>query len=117
MPFFLRVGHDGTAKVVETKSSELDVATSLGKIWLDGEVICLQFPSIDSITVAGRSPLQIVSHMVRFPADEKGMTAAEAVLHVRQQMMKKGNEALLLKFAERGTDHSAILRLYKEMLQ
>lgn len=116
MPFFLRVGHDGTAKVVETKSSELDVPPSLGKIWLDGEVICLQFPSIDNITVSGRAPLQIMSHVVRFPADENGMTGAEAILHVRQRMMQKGNEALLLAFAEHGTDHSAILRLYKEIL-
>jgi len=30
--------------------------------------------------------------------------------------MQKGNEALLLAFAERGTDHSAILRLYEENL-
>ncbi len=118
MPFFLRVGDDGKAKVCETNSSQLglDGPAHKGKIWLDGDVICLQFPSIDNITVAGRPPLQIVSHMVRFPADERGMTAAEAVLHVRQQMMQKGNEALLLAFAERGTDHSAILRLYKEIL-
>jgi hypothetical protein len=54
--------------------------------------------------------------MVRLSADEKGITAAEAVLNIRQQMMQKGNEAVLLAFAERGTDHSAILRLYKELL-
>jgi hypothetical protein len=116
MPFFLRVGHDGKATVCETKSSTLDVPPHIGKIWLDGDVICLQFPSIDNITVAGRAPLQIVSHMVRLSADEKGITAAEAVLNIRQQMMQKGNEAVLLAFAERGTDHSAILRLYKELL-
>lgn len=116
MPFFLRVGHDGKATVCEAKSSTLDVPSHMGKIWLDGDVICLQFPSIDDITVAGRAPLQIVSHMVRFRADEQGMMAAEAVLHIRQQMMQKGNEALLLAFAERGTDNSAILRMYKEIL-
>jgi hypothetical protein len=79
-------------------------------------VICLQFPSIDNITVAGRPPLQIVSHMVRFPANDAGITAAEAVLDVRQRMLQKDNEDLLLAFAERGTDHSAILQLYKEIL-
>jgi len=118
MPFFLRVGDDGKARVCETNSSPMgtDGPVHKGKIWLDGEVICLQFPSIDNITVAGRAPLQIVSHMIRFPANEQGITAAEAVLHIRQQMLEKGNENLLLAFAERGTDHSAILRLYKEIL-
>jgi hypothetical protein len=116
MPFFLRVGHDGKATVCEAKSSTLDVPPHLGKIWLEGDVICLQFPLIDNIAVSGRAPLQIVSHVVRFPANENGIAAAEAILDVRQRMMQKGNEALLLAFAERGTDHSAILRLYKEIL-
>jgi hypothetical protein len=116
MPFFARVGRDGKATVCEAKSSTLDVPPHKGKIWLDGDVICLQFPSVDQITVGGRTSLQIVGHLVRFPADEQGITAAEAVLHIRQQMMQKGNEALLLAFAERGTDHSAILRLYEEIL-
>jgi len=116
MPFFLRVLRDGLTEVCEANSPTLEVPSHLGKIWLDGDVICLQFPSIDDIKVAGRPPLQIVSHVVRFPASEKGIAAAEAILDVRQRMMQKGNEALLLAFAERGTDHSAILRLYKEIL-
>jgi hypothetical protein len=116
MPFFLRVLHDGSAEVCESKSPTLEVPSHVGKIWLDGDVICLQFPSIEGIKVAGRPPLEIISHMVRFPADEMGIAAAEAILHVRQTMMKKGDEALLLEFAEHGTDHSAILRLYKEIL-
>ena len=79
MPFFLRVGHNGKAKVCETNSSTLglDGPAHKGKIWLNGDVICLQFPSIDNITVGGRAPLQIVSHMVRFKADEKGIMAAK----------------------------------------
>jgi hypothetical protein len=53
--------------------------------------------------------------MIRFPADEKGMIAVEAILHLRQRMMQKGNEALLLAFAENGTDLPAILEIYREM--
>ena len=116
MPYFLRIDHDGKATVCEAKSPTLDVPSHLGKIWLEGDVICLQFPLIDNIVVSGRAPLQIVSHLVRFSADEKGLEAAEATLQVRQLMMQKGNEALLLAFAERGTDRTAILRLYKEIL-
>ena len=116
MPFFLRILHDGSAEVCESKSPTLEVPSHLGKVWLDGDVICLQFPSIDDINVVGRPPLQIVGHMIRFPADQMGITAAEAVLYVRQKMMQKGNEALLLAFAEHGTDHSAILRSYKDIL-
>jgi hypothetical protein len=116
MPFFLRILDDGSAAVCESKSPTLDVPSHVGKIWLDGEVICLQFPSIQDIKFAGRAPLEIVSHMVRLSADEMGIAAAEAILHVRQTMMKKGEEALLLAFAEHGTDRAAILRLYKEIL-
>src|SRR5262249_2501658 len=116
MPFFWRIGHDGNATACEVKSPTLDVPRHLGKIWLEGDVICLQFPLIDNIAVSGRAPLQIVSHVVRFPANEEGIAAAEACLDWRQRMMQRGNEALLLAFAERGTDHSTILRLYKEIL-
>lgn len=101
MPYFLRVLHDGRAEVC---------------IWVDGEVIYLQFPSIDDIKVAGRPPLQIVGHTISFPANETGITTAEAVLCLRQQMMQRGNEGVLLAFAEHGTDHAAILWLYKEIL-
>jgi hypothetical protein len=116
MPFFLRILDDGRAEVCESKSPTLDVPSHVGKIWLDGDAICLQFPSIEDIKVAGRPPLEIVSHMVRFPADETGVAAAEAILHVRRTMMTKGEEALLLAFAEHGTDRSEILRLYREIL-
>jgi hypothetical protein len=115
MPYFLRIGHDGNAEVCEAKSDTLDVPNHLGKIWLDGELICLQFPAIEDIRVEGRPPLQIVGHMVCFPADEMGITSAEAVVFVRQKMLQEGNEGLLLAFAERGTDHAAIMRLYKEI--
>jgi hypothetical protein len=116
MPFFLRILDDGGAEVCESKSPTLDVPSHVGKIWLDGDIICLHFPAIEDIKVTGRPPLEIVSHMVRFPADETGMVAAEAVLHMRQTMMKKGEETLLLAFAEHGTDRSEILRLYRELL-
>ncbi|WP_316227715.1 hypothetical protein [Bradyrhizobium sp. SZCCHNR3015] len=116
MPFFLRVGRDGQATVCETQSSKLHVPDYLGKIWLDGEAICLQFPSIENIKVAGRAPMQIISHMLRFSADEKGMLAVDAVLRLRQQMLQKGNEKILIALAERGTDNSAILQTYREIL-
>lgn len=116
MPYFLRIDHDGKAEVCEAKSDTLDVPSHLGKIWVDGEIICLQFPAIEDIRFDGRPPLKIASHMVRFPADETGVTSAEAVVFVRQKMLQEGNESLLLAFAERGTDLDAILRLYKEIL-
>ena len=116
MPFYLRILDDGNAEVRESASPTLDVPSHLGKIWLDGDVICLQFPAIEDIRVAGRPHLEIVSHLVRLPANETGIAAVEAILHVRQTMMKKGEEALLLAFAERGTDNSEILRLYRELL-
>jgi hypothetical protein len=116
MPFFLRIMDDGSAAVCESKSPTLDVPSHVGKIWLDGDVICLQFPAIEDIKVPGRPPLEIVSHLVRFPADETGVAAAEVILHVRRTMMTKGEEALLLAFAEHGGDRSEILRLYRELL-
>ena len=116
MPYFLRVLHDGRAEVCEASSPTLEVPSHSGKIWVDGEVIYLQFPSIDDIKVAGRPPLQIVGHTISFPANETGITTAEAVLYLRQQMMQRGNEGVLLAFYEHGTDHAAILRLYKEIL-
>lgn len=116
MPFFLRILDDGRAEVCESKSNTLDVPFHVGKIWIDGDVICLQFPAIEDIKVAGRQPLEIVSHLVRLSADEMGIATAEAILRVRRTMMKKGEEALLLAFAEHGTDRSEILRLYREIL-
>lgn len=116
MPFYLRIQDDGRAAVCESESSDLNVPSHLGKVWLDGDLICLHFPSIDEITIAGRPPLQIVSHVIRLPADEGGVATVEAILNIRQTMMKPGNEALLLAFAEHGTDHSAIRRLYNEAL-
>jgi hypothetical protein len=116
MPYFLRIGHDRKAEVCEAKSDTLNVPSHCGKIWLDGDIICLQFPAIEDIRVEGRPPLQIASHMVRFPADEMGITSAEAVVYVRQKMLQEGNEGLLLAFAERGTDHAALMQLYKEIL-
>jgi RNA polymerase-interacting CarD/CdnL/TRCF family regulator len=116
MPYFLRILDDGRAEVCESKSPTLDVPSHLGKVWLDGDIICLQFPAIEEIKVAGRSPLELVGHLVRLPADETGIAAAEGVLRLRQKMMDKGGDALLLAFAERGTDRSEILRLYGEHL-
>jgi hypothetical protein len=115
MPFFLRIDHDGMATACEAKSPTLDVPHHLRKVWLEADVICLQFPLVDNIAVSGRVSLKIVSHVVRFPANEKGIAAIEAILDVGRRMMQKGNEALLLAFAEHGTDHSAILRLYREI--
>jgi hypothetical protein len=45
-----------------------------------------------------------------------GMRAAEATLFLRKEMLTSGEEGLLLAFAENGTDRTAILRLYKEIL-
>ncbi|WP_375763895.1 hypothetical protein ACE10X_44525 [Bradyrhizobium sp. Pha-3] len=116
MPYFLRILDDGRAEVRESNSPTLDVPSHLAKLWLDGEVICLQFPAIEDIRIAGRSPLEIVSHMVQLPANETGVAAVEAILHLRRTMMEKGGQALLLAFAERGSDRSEILRLYREHL-
>ncbi|MBR1329880.1 hypothetical protein [Bradyrhizobium ottawaense] len=116
MPYFLRILDDGRAEVRESKSPTLDVPSHVGKIWLDGDAICLQFPAIEDIRISGRPPLGIVSHVIRFPADESGITAAEAVLTIRRTMMTKGEENLLLAFAEHGTDRGEILRLYRELL-
>jgi len=102
--------------VDQAKSAKLDIPSHVGRIWLDGDVICLQFPAIEDIKVAGRPPLEIVSHLVRLPADETGIAAAEMILHVRRTMMTKGDEAPLLAFAKHGTDRSEILRLYRELL-
>lgn len=115
MPFFLRTRSDGTTEVCETQRPELDVPDHLGKIWIEDGAICLLFPAVEGIHIAGLPPVSIVDHMVRFSADENGMSAAEAILEVRRRMMQ-GNEALLFEFAKRGTDRAAILQLYKAML-
>jgi hypothetical protein len=116
MPFYLRIRDDGSAEVCESKASKLEIPSHLGQIWIDGDIIFLQFPSVDDIQVAGRGPMRIVSHLIRFPANEAGITSAEALLYVRREMLTEGNEPLLLAFAERGTEHSKILELYEELL-
>jgi hypothetical protein len=112
--YAIRINSSGQGEIIKVQS--LDVPSHLGKIWVNGDVIYLSFPTISNIEISGRPPLQIVEHMITFPADESGMTAAEAILHLRQRMMDKGNEGLLVAFGERGTDISAIMELYKKIL-
>jgi len=99
-----------------TGKGRVEIPPHFGTMWIDGEIIYLQFPAVEDILVPGKSPLRIASHLVRFPADLQGMTSAEMVLYLRRDMMKKKNEALLFAFAEVGNDPAAILRLYKEIL-
>jgi hypothetical protein len=87
-----------------------------GKISVDGDVIHLMFPELNDIQFDGYPLLQIVAHTISFRADEDGMRAAEATLFLRKEMLTSGEEGLLLAFAENGTDRTAILRLYKEIL-
>jgi hypothetical protein len=88
--------------------SRIEVPPHWGTMWVDGEMIHLQFPAIEDIRLHGRPALRIASHMVRFPADLQGMTSAEMVLFLRRDMMKKENEGVLLAFAEVGSDLPAI---------
>jgi hypothetical protein len=83
---------------------------------MEGEMICLQFPAIEDISIPARPPLKIGRHTLRFPADLQGIASAEMVLFLRRDMMKKGNEAVLLAFAEVGDDPKAILQVYKKIL-
>ncbi len=101
----------GNATVVEMHK-KLEFPPHWGNIWLDGDLIYLAFRPIENIN----PPLRMVAHVVSFPADEEGITAVEGILNIRRHMMQKGNEALLLKFAEVGADPSAIVRLYNNIL-
>jgi hypothetical protein len=94
----------------------IEIPPHWGTMWVDGEIIHLQFPSVEDIRAPGKPLLRIASHVIRFPADLQGMTSAEMVLYLRRDTMKKENEALLLAFAEIGNDLAAIFRLYKEIL-
>lgn len=96
--------------------SPLEVPAHWGTIWVDGEIIYLQFPEIADIQVPGRPPMRIASHLVRFPADLQGITSAEMVLYLRRDLMRNENAGLLQAFAEVGDDKPALFRLYKKIL-
>ncbi len=108
--------NDATDSVEIVRLDKMEVPPHRGKIWLDGDEICLTFPAIENIRIADGPPLKIVAHTLHFRADEDGIRSAEAVVYIRQLMLQKGNEGVLQVFAQNGTDHSAILKLYKRIL-
>lgn len=69
-----------------------------------------------NIEIAGRPSLRIAEHVIQHRVDQQGISAAEAPLYIRQSMLKSGNEGLLLAFAEKGNDLSALMGLYQQIL-
>lgn len=96
--------------------SRIDVPPHWGTMWIEGEMIHLRLPTIEDIQVPGREPLRIASHVLRCPANTDGLASVEMVLHLRRDIMKSENRAVLLAFAEVGNDLPAIFQLYKRIL-